>query len=112
MGILDGRLPHTLTWWRVNGNDGYGGDSIATPVVIKGRWEDRQETYYGTLDRRELISKAVVHVDRDISVGDYLYQGDQSATANPSAVVGALKVQRFDKIPDLRSLDAVRRAVL
>jgi len=109
--ILTGRLPHKLTWWSVTGGDGFGGDAFASPVVIDGRWEDRQETFYGALDRRELISKAVVHVDRDIAVGDYLYQGE-SALASPTTLSGALKVQRFDKVPDLRSLDAVRRAVL
>lgn len=110
--LLLGKLPHRLTWWRVTGPDGFGGDSFGTPVVIDGRWEDRQETFYGALDRRELISKAVVYVDRDMSVGDYLCQGNQSAQPNPTLVVGALKVQRYDKMPDLRNLDVVRRAVL
>jgi hypothetical protein len=110
--ILDGRLPHRVTWWRVTGPDGFGGDSFATPVLIDARWEDRQETFYGALDRRELVSKAVVFVDRDMSVGDYLCQENQSSQSNPAVVSGALKIQRFDKMPDLRSLDAVRRAVL
>lgn len=112
MGILVGRLPHKLTWWRVTGGDGFGGDTFAAPVLIDGRWEDRQETFYGALDRRELVSKAVVFVDRDMAVGDYLLQGDQVGQSSPVALPGALKIQRYDKIPDLRSLDIVRRAVL
>lgn len=102
MGILTGRLPHKLTWWRVTGGDGFGGDAFATPLLIDGRWEDRQETFYGSLDRRELVSKAVVHVDRDVAVGDYLYQGNQVLQANPVGLPSALKIQRYDKIPDLR----------
>lgn len=112
MSILEGKLPNKLTWWRVTGNDGFGGDSFASPVLIDGRWEDRQETFYGALDRRELISKAVVFVDRDMSVGDFLCRGDQVAQSSPVAVSGALKIQRYEKIPDLRNLDVVRRTVL
>jgi len=112
MGILTGRLPHKLTWWRVTGGDGFGGDAFAAPQLIDGRWEDRQETFYGTLDRRELISKAVVFVNQDVAVGDYLCQGNNVASANPTVLAGALKIQRYDKTPDLRSLDAVRTAVL
>ena len=112
MGILSGRLPHKLSWWRVTGGDGFGGDTFATPLLVDGRWEDRQETFYGSLDRRELISKAIVFVDRDMGVGDFLYQGDKVSQSSPVALTGALKIQRYDKVPDLRSLDVVRRAVL
>jgi hypothetical protein len=110
--ILSGRLPHTVTWWRVTGPNGFGGDSVDSPVLIEGRWEERQETFYGAIDRRELVSKAVVYVDRDMSVGDYLCLENKADQTDPTVVSGAMKIQRFDKMPDLRNLDAVRRAVL
>lgn len=112
MGILSRKLPHTITWWRSTGGDGFGGDSFAAPELLSARWEDRQETFYGALDRRELVSKAVVILDQDVAVGDYLCQGDQLASANPTSVKGAHKIQRYDKVSDLRNVDWVRRAVL
>jgi hypothetical protein len=112
MGILQGKLPNPATWWALSGDDGHGGDTFAAPVLIDTRWEDRQETFYGALDRRELVSKAVVHVDRDMAVGDYLVLGNQTGQSNPTSVAGAMKIQRYDKVPNLRNLDAVRRVVL
>ena len=112
MSFLTGKLPDKATWWPVSGNDGYGGDTVSAPVLIDTRWEDRREKFFGALDKRELVSNAVVMMETDISVGDYLCKGDQTGQANPATVAGSYKVQRFDKIPDLRSLDSVRRAVL
>ena len=110
--ILKGRLKDPATWWSVSPN-GSGGDLFGTPVLIDTRWEDRQETFIGLLDKRELISNAVVFTDQQsIAVGDYLCRGDQTTQADPTSLSGAFKVQRFDKIPDLRSLDSVQRAVL
>jgi hypothetical protein len=110
--LMKNKLNTNLTLWPVTAGDGYGGDVFGTAVLIKGRWEDRAEKYIGQLDRRESISQAIVFVDRDIAVGDYLCRGDQTAQANPSTVPGALKVQQFKKIPDLRDLEYMRRAVL
>lgn len=104
-------LKQKATWWPVT-PDSYGGDVFGTPLLLDCRWEDREDVFIGQIDRRELVSNAVVFLDRDISVGDYLFEGDQTLVADPSALVGSFKVQRFDKIPDLRNLEAVRRAVL
>lgn len=110
--IMSDKLPQTLTWWAASGGDGFGGDLFAAPLAIKGRWEDRTEKYIGQLDRRELISNAVVFVDRDVAVGDYLVQGDQTAQANPTLVAGAYKVQQFKRVSDIRNVETVKRAVL
>jgi len=103
-------LKQDATWWAVT-PDGYGGDTFGPAIAVKVRWEDRKEVYYGQLDRRELISNAVVFVDRDVATGDWLYLGTTDA-GDPSLFAGAFKVQRFDKIPDLRNLNPMRRAVL
>lgn len=112
MGILAGKLLESATWWRVTGGDGFGGDQFATPVLVKCRWENKQETYIGQIDRRELISKAVVYLDTDVSVGDYLAPGDLTATSSPVGVATAYKVQRYSKTPNLRNLDYVRKVIL
>jgi len=113
MSLLTGKLiSQSVTWWPATAGDGFGGDVFSAPVLLSARWEDRQETFYGALDRRELVSKAVVFLEQDVAVGDYLCRGNQTTQSNPTSVAGALKIQRYDKIPDLRNLDAVRRVVL
>lgn len=106
-----GMLKQKATWWSVSPN-GFGGDIFAAPALLDCRWENRQEVFTGQIDRRELVSNAVVYLNQDVSVGDYLVEGDQTAQTDPTGVVGAFKIQRFDSIPDLRNLQKVRRAVL
>lgn len=112
VSILKGKLPHKITWWAVTGGDGFGGDQVAAPVLIDGRWEDREEKFVGLLDRREHVSNAIVIVDRDMALGDYLCLGDQTSQVDPSLATGAYKIQVYRKISDLRNLDYVRRVIL
>lgn len=112
MGLLTGKLRDTVTWWKTTGGSGFGGDSVATPIKLKAKWEEIQEVFIGQIDRRELVSKAVVYVDMDMSVGDYLALGDFTDQANPGLVAGAYKIQRWEKAADLRNADHVRFAVL
>jgi hypothetical protein len=103
-------LNQDATLWAASPS-GYGGDAFTAPTLVKCRWEARHETFVGILDRREIISNAVVFIDRDVEVGDYLAEGDQTAQADPTTIT-AFKVQRFDRLTDLRSLTTLRRAVL
>jgi len=107
---VQGLLKQKATWWSVT-PDGYGGDAFGVPTTIDCRWEGRAETFVGQIDRRELVSNAVVFVGQDISVGDYLILGEYE-DADPTALKGAYKIQRFDRVPDMRNLSVVRRAVL
>lgn len=107
---IAGKLNQDATWWSVTPN-GYGGDKFALPVAIKCRWEERQEVYTSAVDRTELTSNAVIYVGRDVAVGDYLLLGTSIVT-DPSSLQTAFKIQRFDKVPDLRSLETLRRVVL
>lgn len=103
-------LRQTATWWNST-PDNFGGHTYAAPVEILCRWEDRSERFESPLDRQEHISRAVVFLDRDIGVDDYLFLG-VSGVANPTTVAGAFKVRGFAKIPNLRNLDMERRAYL
>lgn len=110
MRVLTTALRDDGTLWRVT-PDGYGGDTYSAPIAIKCRWEDRQETYIGPIDRTEHISNAVVFVDTDVAVGDYLLKG-VSVASDPSILSGAWKIQRSDKFTDLRNVSTMRRAML
>ena len=111
VGILRNTRMQSATWWAVTPN-GTGGDVFASPVLIQCRWQDRNETFVGHVDRRELVSKAVIFADRAISVGDYLAPGDETAQVDPTLVTAAEKVQRYQKFPDLRSLETLHKVIL
>jgi hypothetical protein len=112
MSFLTNKLHQKATWWALIGGDGFGGDRFASPILVDCRWEDRSEVFRGQIDRREMVSNAVIYLDIDVAAGDYLCQGDQTGQANPTTVTGAFKIQLYQKKPDLRSLDYLRRAVL
>jgi len=106
-------LKQTATWWAVT-PDGTGGDLFGAPVLVACRWENRQETYVGQIDRREHVSKAIVYVDREVAVGDYLALGDHSAVSSPVDLSGDIadKIQRQQLFPDLRNIEAQYKAIL
>lgn len=99
------------TYWPTS-PDGFGGDTFSTPVLIMVRWEDRREKYVSQLDRQEVVSKAVVFVDRDMKIGDYLCLGNYVSNPDPSSLSGAYKIQKFDLVTDLRTVSTMNRAVL
>lgn len=110
MNILSKGLKQDATWW-ASTSDAFGGFTFGAPVSVKVRWEDRNEVFVGPLDKSERVSAAVVYLDRDVGLFDYLYLG-VSVASDPTAVAGARKVERFDKIPDLRNLQVMRKAFL
>lgn len=108
--MADRMHPQTLTWWARSGNSGYGGITFAAPVTIYGRWEDKQIMFRDRFGD-EILSNAVVYVDRDIEIGDYLIRGINAGT-NPAIIAGAFEVKQFIKVPDLRHLTNERKTIL
>lgn len=111
--VQDKARRQDATWWSVS-PDGFGGDAFSAPKLIKVRWEIRAETFIGSIDRKELISDAVVFLGEDVSVGDYLALGDftNPAVANPTTLPEAFKIQKYDEFTDLRSVSTMRRVML
>jgi hypothetical protein len=78
----------TVTCWVQTGQDGFGGDLWASPVVIKCRWEDAQvEHLSGAYNSpgEEEISNARVYTADPLHIGWYLLRG-VSNEANPSRI--------------------------
>lgn len=94
-------LKQTITYWAPGAPDGYGGLAFATPVQIKGRWEDRVEIYADP-SGRELSCNAVVYLADSVVNRGYLYNGESSA-ASPLSVSGAKEIRRFDRTPTLNA---------
>lgn len=103
------RFPQQITYWAAT-PDGFGGNTFASPQVIKGRWEDSIEE---TVDSsgNKIISRAIVYLASDIVVGGYLYP-DSSTAVDPTTLSTAFPIRRFDKMPDVRSASYLRKAVL
>ena len=98
---LTRNLRQTITYWAPSTPDGYGGYSYGSPQWLIGRWEDRIEDFIDQ-NGRELTSRAVVYLDRDVEMGGYLFLGKSSAT-NPQTLSDAREIRDFRKIPSLRN---------
>jgi len=105
-------LPQDITYWAPTGEDQYGQQTYAPPIIIKGRWEDRNEEVT-TIGGEAIVSAAIVYCDRDLAVDGYLALGDVTAAQNPTLLPDrAAPIQAFQHIPDLRNVSADRKAVL
>jgi hypothetical protein len=93
------------TYWTAPTENGYGGVSFGTPVLIQTKWEDRIEEFTdfrGT----DSQSKSVVFVLQDMDEGGYLALGDHVTVPveDPTTLGNAYYIKRVDKIRDLRGL--------
>jgi len=102
-------LREDITLW-VASPDEFGGFTFSAPQALMGRWEERAELYIDSKGQ-EAVSKAVVFLSADVTVGDFLYHGE-SVAADPMQLAGAQQIKQFAKVPDLRNLKNTRMAYL
>ncbi len=108
MSFPNNNLNQTATYWANTGSNGFGWFTFSTPVQINCRWIDKQELILDK-DGKESLSDAVVSVDQDMSLSDYLYLGT-SAAADPKDVSGTYEIKKTKKTPNLKA-DKFRRRV-
>ncbi len=111
MTIASRHLRQDVTQWPVTGSDGYGGFTYGAPMLLKGRWEDKNELFL-TLENEEAVSNAVVYLSVDIAVGDYFGLGDLTSTNDPTTLAAAYRSRLYHKSTDLRALQSIRRVFL
>ena len=119
-GFISRLCVQTAVYWGSPTEDGYGGKTFADPVEISCRWEDTVEkiSRVGARLGEEIISRAVVYVTEDVEELGYLFLGDlddldSDEEADPTTVENAYMINRFDKIPVLRSTsEFLRKAYL
>lgn len=99
----------TAIYWARTTIDVYGQYSYEAPVQIDCRWDEVQDKFI-TPEGNEEVSKAVVYVDRDMSVGDYLKLGtlDSATVPNPLNDEDAFGIQNFSKISNLKNTEYLR----
>ncbi len=108
------RMLHDITHWPVTGTDGYGGFTFDTGVEVKGRWEDKGELFLDE-DNEEQISNAIVYLEIDVAIGDFLAQGLHNAVADPTTLTGdnrSYRARMRNKTTDLRNLVSLRKVFL
>ncbi len=102
-------LKQDITHW-VASPSGYGGYTFSSPRHLKGRWEERADQYQ-TPGGLQKVSRTVVYISEDVAIEDYLFLGI-SNLADPALETNAIRVDQFEKTPDLRALDHLRKAYL
>lgn len=100
-------LTDCVTVWPTS-TDEFGGHAFGEPIHLNARWQNSQEKYV-KLDGNEHVSRAVVYLDCDVSLGDFIAQGELSG--DPISQ-GALEIQAFASTHDLRRLQTIRKAIL
>jgi hypothetical protein len=111
MTIMSRNLKQDVTHWPVTGSDGYGGFAFGTPVKLTGRWEERAELFIDE-NNEEVRSNAICYLSVDVDPGDYLAEGDLTATPDPATLTAAYRVRNKHKTTDLRALVALRKVFL
>lgn len=101
-----------VTYWGPPTPNGFGGETFSgSPVTFKGRWQDNSVVVTSE-DGDDYTSNAQVLVPQDLEVGGYLYKGVSTETDPKVLGEEALRIQRFDSVPDLRNLTQIRKAYL
>lgn len=109
MGVFERNLREKVTHWTAT-PDGFGGNTFGSPVVLDGRWEEGNVLTTND-EGQEIVSRAQVYLSADVSIGDYIFQGESTAT-DPTLLKTAHRVVDFRKTTDLRNIGVVRKAFL
>ena|SRR6478609_1056237 len=93
-------MNQTATYWGPGTNDGLGGLQYAAPVLVRCRWQDRQ-TLIRDAQGREVPSRSIVYVDREMKPQGMLILGDLTAQPNP-LIAKASEILSVGNSPSLR----------
>jgi len=113
MSLIKSMRRQTAIWWKKAAPDQYGTDSFEAPVEVACRWEEVGQEYLSAQGEKQL-SRAIVYVDRKMSMGDRLALGslDSDTSADPIEYEGSYLVERFDVLPNLRNSENLYTAYL
>ena len=95
-------MNQTFVYWGTPARSGTGDFTFSAPVEIKGRKEDVVEIIRQK-DGSEVVSTAVVFVDRKLALNGYLVEGDLNtyAAVNPQDIDGAYQIMAMGSSPNL-----------
>lgn len=105
----------TLVLWNTPVNNGYNALTYATPIEIKGRWENKSELLH--VGNTELgASTAQVYTMENVKKGNWVYLGSltdltEEQKANPKLLEEAYEVKEVQEYTKLRSTAVLYRKV-
>lgn len=112
MRILVAGLKQRAVYWSSPVPDGVGGHTFDAPVVIKVRWEEKNEVFKNPSGKEEM-SSGIVFSAIDLDLGGYLFLGLlgdlDSNPVDPEKINDTAEIRRFDKLPALRRKDEFLR---
>ena len=127
MGLITSMRRQDAIYWPPATPDNYGRPTYGALVelVLDGadnfrvRWEDVAEEFVDQ-DGTTKTSSSIVYVPQlpdgsEVEVGGWLWLGTRAALADeldPTANPGVGKVQKFDKLPNLKATQTLRTATL
>lgn len=107
---IKGKLKQIATYWGSPVRGGFPGYTFAAPVLIKCRWEDRNEMFVGQ-DAQEEVCTAIIYADSDLDLDGFVYLG-VSAENLPYDQSGSLQIRARLKSPNIKSTQFMRKYFL
>lgn len=97
-----------VTYWPVSGTDTFDSPLFGMPEPRMARWQD-VAVLFRDAEGREVVSQAVVYVDREVKLGGYLFRGVSAAGTPPD---GAFEIRQTGKSPNLTQTVTLHKAML
>ena len=115
MSIISRMRKQDAIYWARVGYDVNGQPTYDSPVGIECRWEDTAEEFIDAQGTR-CVSRAVVYVDREVTIGGVLMLGDVDSSGleeeYPLENEGAVEIKQFSKMPNLKATEYLLTAHL
>lgn len=101
-----------VTYWAPTGDGLYGAsNAFEAPVLLKARWEDRQEQAISS-NGETFTTQAVVYVPQEVRLEGYLALGNQTTHSSPLDASDAHEIRGLITVPSIRNVVKERRALL
>lgn len=96
-------------WWeRSLTADRFGKFSFSEPAEIDCRWDDSGSEYRDK-EGQVAMTQATIYPDRVLKEGDKLRKGEMATDEpeDPTNLLTAFEVQRFEQIPNLKNTETL-----
>lgn len=111
------KLRQKCVYWSIDSTDEYGTNTFDEAIEMQCRWENVTELFIDSTGA-SIPSKSIVYTEFDVEEGGWLFEGEltdlPSVYDDPVDLVqeGALEIKKFNKLPDLKAEEFLRRAYL
>ena len=93
-------MTQTATYWQPLGITASGQTTFNAPILIKCRWQNKNDVFKNTEGKDE-VSSAVVYPNSQLEIRGYLALGDETANAYPLDVASAFEIKNVGSSPAL-----------